>query len=99
MWTLVDASACVPRCVRSPCVPAATNVDREHRAQIHFDARVGTSRATVSELDAPSIRLRREHRAARALRLRTTSSMPHNGANVDLPFSPMTVTFRDLRYR
>ena len=51
------------------------------------------------DLDSPALRAHREHRAARALRLRSASMASTGGATITLPFEPMTVAFKDLRYR
>ena len=66
--------------------------------QLHYDARVGTSRASIDDLDSPALRLHREHRATRAMRLRSKSMSTANTATVQLDFEPMTVAFRDLHY-
>ena len=66
--------------------------------QVHYDARIGTSRTTSDDADSPALREARERRTRRAAVLRS-QSMSAGGAGVQLAFQPMTVAFRDLHYR
>lgn len=66
-------------------------------SKVRYDPSVGTSRATADELDSPTLRYTREHRAMTSVKPRSMSISAATTTN-DLPFEPMTLSFTNLRY-